>query len=151
MITYTEVENCSRGHSTVPIQSPWIKELSQQLADRIKQGVIGQLRRSTIEGQKERKRIGVGVSGARGTGKTWREGQPVDSQLFLGFIRSLSQFLTSRIFIIPERFRKSFQTCLVIEKLYGEIFRDKEALYMQFSNYSEKAVYLYMLTCLHGC
>lgn len=83
--------------------------------------------------------------------ETWREGPPADSQLFLGFIWSLSQFLTSRIFIIPERFRKSFQTCLVIKKLYGEIFRDKEALYMQFSNYSEKAVCLYMLTCLHGC
>lgn len=42
------------------------------MADRIKQELIGQLRRSTIEGQKERKRIGVGVSGAGGTGNMER-------------------------------------------------------------------------------
>lgn len=47
--------------------SNWLTEISRR--------VVGGLRRSAREGQGERR----GVSGDGGSGKTWREGRPIDS------------------------------------------------------------------------
>lgn len=77
------------------------------------------------------------------------EGQPIDSQLVPGLIRSLSQFLTPRIFIILEQFRKSFQTILLLKNCIQRYLDAKKHYIRNFQIIQEKS-YVYACACLHG-